>query len=357
MKLLLVSPRQVNDGKSAPQGGIGTWTEIFLQVYDKREHYVEVVNISPIGKRRKQVNSKRNLLEEIVRTKRIFASLSKTLKSQRFDVTHINSACGTYGIIRDYLCAKRIKKNKVKVVTHFRCDIEFQIGHNRIARRYLRKLINITDELLVLCENSRKFINDNYLRDAKKVQNFIDGSILCSKDHIIREKIEKAFFVGYIQKEKGCFEIFEIAKRFPDIQFVLAGLVQKDFQILKKPENIQLLGGIHKDEVFRRMDEADIFIFPTHSEGFSNALAEAMARGLPIITTPVGANSDMIEDKGGIITEVGDVAGIEQALLTMMSPEVRKQMSIWNVNKVRNYYTADRVVEKLFKIYKEVTVR
>jgi len=46
-------------------------------------------------------------------------------------------------------------------------------------------------------------------------------------------------------------------------------------------------------EIYRR---SDIFVFPTVSEGFSGALLEGMATGLPIVTTPAGAAEDILED-------------------------------------------------------------
>lgn len=50
-----------------------------------------------------------------------------------------------------------------------------------------------------------------------------------------------------------------------------------------------------QERVKNLLDQAGVFVFPSHSEGFVNALLEATARGVPIITTPVRANADMIE--------------------------------------------------------------
>ena len=79
-----------------------------------------------------------------------------------------------------------------------------------------------------------------------------------------------------------------------------------------------------------------------------------MATGLPIITTPVGANKDMVEDKGGVIVPVGDVSSIVAALKQMSDKKTRESMSIWNMKKVENSYLIDRVMEKLLSIYAEV---
>ena len=107
-------------------------------------------------------------------------------------------------------------------------------------------------------------------------------------------------------------------------------------------------------DVEKQLDNADVFVFPSLTEGFSNALLEAMARGLPVIATDVGAARDMIENSGGIIVPVHDVNAMQHALNNMERVETRKVMSEWNINKVKSCYEYDQVLKNIFHIYKEV---
>ena len=102
------------------------------------------------------------------------------------------------------------------------------------------------------------------------------------------------------------------------------------------------------------MDDADIFVFPTYSEGFSLALVEAMARGLPIITTDTGANMDMVENKGGIVVSIGDVDSMATALERMKDVSSRVKMSQWNIEKVKNCYLSKIIISSLENYYREV---
>lgn len=83
------------------------------------------------------------------------------------------------------------------------------------------------------------------------------------------------------------------------------------------------------------------------------ALAEAMSRGLPTVTTDVGANKDMIEYKGGVIVSVGDVDAMQNAINSIMEKNVREQMSKWSVQKVRDCYLTQTVMKSFAEIYKE----
>jgi glycosyltransferase involved in cell wall biosynthesis len=53
---------------------------------------------------------------------------------------------------------------------------------------------------------------------------------------------------------------------------------------------------VDRSALHAELAHADLFVFPTLSEGFSNALLEAMAASLPIVTTPVGAAVDLLRD-------------------------------------------------------------
>lgn len=128
-----------------------------------------------------------------------------------------------------------------------------------------------------------------------------------------------------------------------------------DEAALSSIENIVLHGAHNKEYIKNILDNADIFLFPTKSEGFSLALLEAMARGLPVITTDVGANKDMIEDNGGVIVPFNDSDAIDVAIQQLSDKNLREQMSRFNVEKVEKNYTIDIVMHRLTDIYKSIT--
>jgi glycosyltransferase involved in cell wall biosynthesis len=61
---------------------------------------------------------------------------------------------------------------------------------------------------------------------------------------------------------------------------------------------------------------ADLFVLPTAREGCCNAILEALASGLPVVTTPVGDNARFVVDgTNGLIVPVDDVAGFAEAMV------------------------------------------
>ena len=180
--------------------------------------------------------------------------------------------------------------------------------------------------------------------------NFIHENFVLEKSRNIRQEIKIVSFVGHVQRTKGVLEIIDVAKKLPDIIFKIAGPVANEIVQIEKPKNTIFLGPITKQKVKKLLMESDVFV-PIHTEGFSNALLEAMAMGLPIITTPVGANVDMIESKGGVIVNVGDSNSIMEAIDNIKDSMIRAKMSEWNLNKVKNEYTTEKIMNKLITLY------
>ena len=346
MKLLLVSPKV----KEA-NGGIAVWTNMFLNATENTDIEASVLDISMIGRRLKNGSAKRSIFDEIKRTRRIFRDLRRMLKTEKYDVAHINTSLGKFGIARDYIIAKKIKKKSpyTKIVVHYHCDIGYQIKSKR-SKKYLMRLARLADENIVLCKSSEKYLSDLGV-SSRVLPNFISDDLIKETRKVVSEKIERAFFVGRVQRAKGVMEIISLAKDFQDIEFRLAGAISKEVLELELPKNISLLGPMAHDDVICEMDDADIFIFPSHTEGFSVALLESMARGLPAIATDVGANADMLSDGCGEIVSARDIEGMRAAILRIMDKDIRGSVSRRLAQKVRDEYSISRVIERLREIY------
>ena len=145
-----------------------------------------------------------------------------------------------------------------------------------------------------------------------------------------------------------------MAKDMPHITFNLIGPIEEEIKKCQKSDNVVLRGEILHENIAEELEKADVFLFPSYTEGFSMALLEAMNIGLPVIATDVGANSDMIENKGGILVSSQNSQQIVEAINALNPESIRERMSNWNQQKVKKYYTIDKVMKRLDDIYKEL---
>lgn len=348
MKILLVSPIP------PPAGGIATWTEKYRKYCDEHKIPLTIVNISLTGQRGKKINRKRNYIDEIKRTLRIWQDLSTQLKEENPDIIHINSACSKLGIIRDAFCISMVKRTGKPIVLHCRCNVQDQICSN-IGKRVFRYMVRNSTRVLTLNKMSYAYCVELGGEKVISVPNFIEKEYL-NDSYEVRSEVKRLVFVGHVQRTKGIYEILAAAEQLPDLEFIIIGPVQPEVREVFHPDNVRFLNALPNHEVKEQLKQADVFLFPSYTEGFSNALAEAMASGLPIITTDVGANREMIEDKGGIIIPVGSHEAIVEALTNMKEHSVRREMSSWNREKVRRVYLLDDVMRQLLSIYEKALI-
>jgi glycosyltransferase involved in cell wall biosynthesis len=78
---------------------------------------------------------------------------------------------------------------------------------------------------------------------------------------------------------------------------------------------VHFLGPLQPDDLKYALSAADIFVLATRNEGWANVFLEAMACGLPVVTTDVGGNAEVVcRDELGSIVPFGDGAALQQAL-------------------------------------------
>jgi glycosyltransferase involved in cell wall biosynthesis len=101
---------------------------------------------------------------------------------------------------------------------------------------------------------------------------------------------------------------------------------------------------------------ADIFVLPSHSEGMSNALLEAMACGLPAVATRVGAAETMIEHgRNGVLVDPADPEGLAQALGRLIEdPGTRRSMGLAAAASIKDRFDIRGVVDRIEAAYLEI---
>lgn len=335
-------------------GGIGIWTARFVEALKQKQNVeIRIVNSIPVDNNGKDIARSKNIFKKFNCNIRILKNIKRELNDFRPNVVHLNSSCTPFACARDYLFLKKIFKKHIPSVLHCRCNVKDQINNNKVGLFFFKKNIRLASRVLVLNSNSNQFANN--LDDTKSkcliVPNFLQKSAIVDCK-IINKHIGTVSFVGHLLRQKGIEEIIYLANEFPNLHFILAcGFTEQYPNRNRFPQNIEITGNLVVDDVFQILDKSDVFLFPTHSEGFSNALLEAMARGLPIITTNVGANTDMLENKGGIIVDSKSNEQLKNALIRIDDELVRKEMSVWNINKVKSSYIEDIVPNNILNIY------
>lgn len=162
-----------------------------------------------------------------------------------------------------------------------------------------------------------------------------------------KDKLEVLFW-GRLVKEKGVMEIPEIAKRMPDVKFIIAGtgLLEKELR-LKETNNLKVLGYVSDTTLSQLIQSCDICIFPSHTEPFGIMILEAMAYGKPIIASRTGGIPDTLDGVGMLVNPM-DIGGFVEAIEILKDGSKRRQLSQASSKKAKEFSweeTAKRTIK------------
>ena len=161
--------------------------------------------------------------------------------------------------------------------------------------------------------------------------------------------------VSQISYRKGIPVLLEAAKQLQGVpvKFRLIGPMLSPKALSGLPENVVYEGAIYPGCVADIMRQADLFVLPTLEDSFGLVVSEAMASGLPVISTNHAGASEVI-DQGvsGIIVPAGDVEALTDSIRRLAtSPDLRYALGQAARLKIQEAYSWDsygkRVLEKM----------
>lgn len=165
---------------------------------------------------------------------------------------------------------------------------------------------------------------------------------------------------GRLVPQKNPERLVDIAAHFknhsPRVTVVVAGdgasrgKMEKRASQLEAWDHIQFLG--RRNDIPELLNAADIAVLPSAKEGFSNALVEAMAAGLPVIATNVGGNGEAIEHGlSGCIVQESDFEGFLKALEMLVEDPTERQRMSTAAKKRAERFSLDNMVREVENLY------
>jgi len=242
---------------------------------------------------------------------------------------------------------------------------KFYRNSNPLARLLIRRILQVPDVLIVQSNYWKSFICS--LARPKKVRivnNFLDVSAFPPPSERKARNTQRVLFIcGTESLRKGLDVVLESIRYLSHdgigpSKFVF---VASNEQIRRRVRDLQVHPYVEfrdilsKQEMIEEYREADLFVLPSFGEGFPNSMLEAMASGLPVIATRVGAVPEVIEDNvNGILIEPGDPGALTRAIKRVLNDrDFGEKLGQNNREKVLNY-SSRRGVEELDAIYREL---
>lgn len=229
------------------------------------------------------------------------------------------------------------RRTSIRVVIAERIDPRTQ-SHSYFKRLLMHIFYPQANALVVLTDSVKYGWADSFL-PQEKVHVIHNPVLPLNSEEESLEWLPEKFFccMGRLHRQKGFDMLFDILpnifKRWPEYKLVILGegrlrkQLEKQAQELGIAHRIIMPGFIKNPHAI--LQKSSIFIFPSRFEGFPNALVEAMALGLPVVSfdCPSGPNCLIKNNKNGIIVPPNDLKKLAEGIEYYLEhPQEAKKM-------------------------------
>lgn len=237
----------------------------------------------------------------------------------------------------------------------------------KMPKKKLQELAKAcTGVVSVSSENKRKCINYNLAKE-----NNIDVFPNCVNTNVFHKmdvtkmkqnlNIDKddfvISFVGSFAPRKGPDRVAEAIKNLndPHIKVMFIGKPFPGYEYDFDCPGIIHKGALDHELLPQYENCADVFVLPTQKEGCCNAIVEALAMGLPVISSDGPFNDDILDEKNSIRVNPDDVEAITEAIRTLRNnPELHNSMSEYSLSRHSEYTIQGRAKRILTFINKHI---
>jgi glycosyltransferase involved in cell wall biosynthesis len=181
----------------------------------------------------------------------------------------------------------------------------FRLLHGRVMPRLLRFSCRHSDAVFCLNTHEVQYLASQGWVAPERIYRLANGvEADCFMDRTPAARVRRLLFVGQWLPAKGTRDLvdaFSALAGRADLELACVGTGADEARVLADfPDavrgRVRVRPRVDRSELHAELAHADLFLFPSLSEGFSNALLEAMAASLPIVATPVGAAVDLLRD-------------------------------------------------------------
>lgn len=233
-----------------------------------------------------------------------------------------------------------------------------------------RLMARMPDKVFAVSEQVRRYsieVDSIHPDDVETVYNGLDMARWPINPERNSRPMQCIKTVGNIRRVKGHDVLIRAAaivlKQFPDVRFGIGGSVlepeffselQQLLRELRIDSKISFDGNITDPPAY--LADADLFVLPSRSEGFSNAIIEAMAAGLPVVATDVGGNAEAVQDRiTGRVVPPEDAVALAAAICRMLSdPRRAAAMGEAGRTRVADRFSTEAMMQQTTRCYRRL---
>lgn len=294
--------------------------------------------------------------------------MRRAINNHNPDVIHTHNAVANY-----YAYYSTFGKNK-KCMINTRHGMGSKNPNSKREENY-KKSIRRTNYVVAVCEEAKKKLVEDEIVPSNKCTVIYNGIKVIQFSDIVNERDNRSSAindsvnnitigsVGRLNWAKDIFtllDVFQILKKkHNNIDLVIAGGGALKGELVAYADEISISKNVtflgDTEDVKPVLSMIDIFVSTSVSEGYSIALLEACASAIPIVTTDVGGNSEIVKDGvNGFIVPPKDKHAIADRIVKLINnAELRKSYSKNGLKWVQQFGDVEAMSHKYNDLYKK----
>ena len=223
---------------------------------------------------------------------------------------------------------------KTKVIASVRNDPNYEYS-GKIGAFIGKKVLPLIDGCVFQTEDAKAWFPSKLQKKSIVIKNAINPLFFTAKRNPVKNRIVTFGRLAYQKNQALLIDVFyDVSKEIEDAELYIFGKGECYQELSSKILDLDLTEKVHlmgeTSKVLEELEKADIFVLSSNFEGMPNALMEAMAAGVPCISTdcPCGGPSSLINDgTNGFLVSVNDISGMSQAIKTLLNDDrLKKQI-------------------------------
>jgi glycosyltransferase involved in cell wall biosynthesis len=289
------------------------------------------------------------------------------LKTEKYDLVIINPSLNLFAVLRDAIYVSLCKYYKIKEIVFWRGWDENNVKYLKFPYSIISASLLSPAATITLYSGTRKTLKKfNCKNEIYPMTTVVsDLAFNYSRLHSHNKKEFKVLFLSRIERDKGIFDLLNAFKvlrqKHPVIELIIAGEGSEKANMLSKLKEedfngVTVVGYVRDKEKFKLIANCDLFVLPSYTEGMPNAVLEAMAVGLPVVTTKVGGLNDFFKDNemGKFIAIQSQNDLIDKIETLFFDKSLMVKMSANNINFAKENFNGKIVSKRLFQIISNV---
>lgn len=228
----------------------------------------------------------------------------------------------------------------------------------RIAERFAYRN---ADAIILTSESDKKFVMDKFRIDASRVKvvpNYVDTDFFRPADS--KKEKGRIIFVGRLEKEKNLFNLVAACEGLPvKIVIIGSGSLREKLESFAAEKSVraEFKGNVPQRQLPEELNRSEIFVLPSLYEGNPKALLEAMACGLPCISSNIEGVREIITDRETGYLCGTDSASIRSALADLLGNGTMRERIGKNARDfIVNNFSFDKIIAKELLVYNSFSI-